>query len=167
MAHIAFMSDSPRAARSHPTILIVDDKAAVRRLIQTALRKAGFSTLEAADAQEALAMLSSHAGEIALVVTELVMPQMGGLDLANAIEMEQPGLKVLYISGYCESVAAQSIASDHPEVMLLKPFSGRQIVERVRALLEWELLDRAMEDAGNHAGVRFTDDRGPRLLRSL
>jgi DNA-binding NtrC family response regulator len=116
-------------------ILIVADKLAVRRLIRVALAKAVFPTLEARTAEQAFQILSSRPDEIALVITDLVMPRMGGLDLANEIRALRPAMKILYISGHLASIAAQSMAYTDPRVVLLKPFTGPQIVARVLQLL--------------------------------
>jgi two-component system cell cycle sensor histidine kinase/response regulator CckA len=118
-----------------PAILIVADNLTVRRMIRVALAKAVLPTLEARTAEQALQILSSHPNEIALVITDLVMPHMGGLDLANEIRVLRPDIKILYISRYFESIAAQSMAHTNPRLMLLKPFTGPQIVARVLELL--------------------------------
>jgi two-component system, cell cycle sensor histidine kinase and response regulator CckA len=121
--------------RPCPAILIVADKLAVRRLIRIALAKAVLPTLEARTAKQGLQILGSHPDEIAVVITDLEMPHMGGLDLANEIGALRPAIKILYISGYAESVAAQSMAHTNPTAVLLKPFTGTQIVARVLELL--------------------------------
>jgi two-component system cell cycle sensor histidine kinase/response regulator CckA len=120
---------------SCPAILIVADKLAVRRMIRMALAKAGLPTLAARTAEQALQILCLRPDGIALVITDLVMPRMGGLDLANEIGVLRPAIKMLYISGYLKSVVAQSMAHTNPRVVLLKPFTGPQIVARVLELL--------------------------------
>ena len=83
---------------SCPAIMIVAAKLEVRCMIRLALAKVKLPTLEATTAEQALQILSSHPDEIALVITDLVMPHMGGLDLANKIRVLQPNIKMLYIS---------------------------------------------------------------------
>ena len=120
---------------SCPAIMIVAAKLEVRCMIRIALAKVKLPTLEATTAEQALQVLSSHSDEIALVITDLVMPHVGGLDLANKIRVLRPNLKMLYISDNLKSVAAQSMAQTNPRVVLLKPFTRPQIVARVLELL--------------------------------
>jgi two-component system cell cycle sensor histidine kinase/response regulator CckA len=104
-------------------------------MIRTALANAALPTLEARTAEQALQIFSSHPDQIVLIITDLVMPRMGGLDLANEIGTLRPGIKMLYISGYFKSVVSQSMAHTNPRMVLLKPFTGPQIVARVLELL--------------------------------
>jgi CheY-like chemotaxis protein len=118
-----------------PAILVVADKLAVRRMIRVALATAVLPTLEARTAEQAFRIITSHPDDIALVITDLIMPHMSGLDLANEIRRLRPAIKILYMAGYLESIAAQSMAHADPRVVLSKPFTGPHIVARVRALL--------------------------------
>jgi CheY-like chemotaxis protein len=104
-------------------------------MIRIALANAKLPTLEARTGEQALQVFSLYPDEIDLVIMDLVMPHMGGLDLANEIRRLRPAIKILYISGYLESVAAQSITHTDPRAVLSKPFTGPQTVARVRALL--------------------------------
>jgi DNA-binding response OmpR family regulator len=118
-----------------PAIVIVEDEAPIRRLIRNALLKAGYFTLEAGDAARAEGVMRSYTGKIQLVILDIVMPGGGGLDFANQLDVEFPGILILYISGFVESVAVESISRRKPELILTKPFTGSQLVARVRDLL--------------------------------
>jgi DNA-binding response OmpR family regulator len=131
-------------SHSWPAILIVAEDLPLRRMIRIALANAGLQAFAASNAEHALQILSSHADEIGLVITDLVMSHMGGLDLANEVGTLRPAIKMLYISGYLKSVVAQSMAQTNPGAVLLKPFTGPQIVARVLELLR----DRST----NHSG---------------
>jgi CheY-like chemotaxis protein len=97
-----------RAGRQAPcpvgteTLLLVEDEAGVRELIRDFLLRCGYEVLEAGDVQRALELFGEHGARIALLITDIVMPQMNGRVLAERLRAEQPDLKVLYISGYTD-----------------------------------------------------------------
>src|SRR5262249_10350811 len=109
---------------SPPAILIVEDDPGVRRIIHVALRKAGYSTVVAAGGNEGLAAALQYAAPIPLAILPLVMPHMGGLDLANDLASPLPATKILYISGVV-SIAMDSIERRAPDILLKKPFSTK------------------------------------------
>ena len=127
------------------TILVVDDEPVVLAFAGSLLREAGYHVLQAADASQALALFRAEAGRggaVALVVTDLVMPGMGGRALGEEIERMAPGLPVLYSSGYTgDEVARRGLVAEGVE-FLAKPFSPEELLERVRAM-----LDRVARDA--------------------
>jgi signal transduction histidine kinase/CheY-like chemotaxis protein len=116
------------------TILVVEDEAAVRELGCEFLRSAGYKVLEASDGQEALEIAARVSGEIHVLLTDLVMPRMGGRELAAALKQTRPGTRVLFVSGYAEYVpeGTAQAASDHT---LLKPFSLETLTGKVREVL--------------------------------
>src|SRR4051794_18249011 len=101
-----------------PAILIVDDDKSVRRFMRRTLIDAGYVTVEAHSADQAGVVMHGYPGGLQLVILDLVMPGGGGLDFANQLESERPGTKVLYVSGYGESVAAASITGLEPKAVL-------------------------------------------------
>ena len=115
------------------TILVAEDEPAVRRLTSTALRRGGYTVLEAGSGAEALTVHAAH-GSVALLVTDVVMPKMSGLVLAAQLSVRQPGLKVLCVSGY--SVKAVTAAGAMPWPFLAKPFVLTTLLARVRELLD-------------------------------
>lgn len=120
---------------SRPTILLVEDDAHIRKLVRAALTKAGYPLLEAQDGSEALSISRSYPLDIPLAILDIMLPHLNGLDLANQLGIERPSTRILYISGLGESVAVETITRAAPMSMLPKPFSPRQLVERVGALL--------------------------------
>jgi len=122
-----------------PTILVVEDNGALRRLMTRTLADSGFLVLEAGTAPHGLAVFRAEPDSVDLAVIDMVMPGMSGLDLAAELERERPGMKILYISGYASSVAIESISRRSPERVMLKPFDVRDLVERVGRLLGPEL----------------------------
>jgi DNA-binding NtrC family response regulator len=115
------------------TILIVDDEEAVRRLASAAISKAGFRVLEAGHGVEALRIFKDNADAIHLVISDLVMPEMGGRELADAVRAVRPETKVLLISGYADSVTLDGYA------FLPKPFTTEILVRTTRELVSGRL----------------------------
>ena len=119
------------------TILIAEDERALRRLSATVLGQAGYHTLEASDGQQALDLYTVHAQKIAMVVTDVVMPRMGGIELAKRLRHLRPTLPLLFVTGYVEqSDALHESAAGTP--VLLKPFSPDALLLAVHSALQDE-----------------------------
>ena len=118
------------------TILLVEDDARVRELVWQILRQQGYSLLEARDGREAQLVAERYAGPIHLLLTDLVMPGLGGKALAGQLIQSRPGLKIIFMSGYTdETIISQDILA--PGVAFLqKPFSPTDLMHRVRAMLD-------------------------------
>ena len=93
----------PRRATGTETILVVEDEEALRKVARRTLDAAGYTVLTAADGDEALLICAQHAGEIHLLLTDVVMPRMSGRVLAQELSKARPALKVLYMSGYTDN----------------------------------------------------------------
>jgi CheY-like chemotaxis protein len=119
-----------------PIVLVVEDDATLRRLVIHMLGNGGFETLATGNAADGLSLVRERQGAFDLAIIDMVMPGMSGLDLATDLDREYPSLKILYISGYVGSVAAEVISRRTPDHVLLKPFSEQKLLERVRMLLE-------------------------------
>jgi signal transduction histidine kinase/CheY-like chemotaxis protein len=117
------------------TVLVVEDEEAVRGLTVRVLRKAGYTVLEAPDADRAIELSRGHPGTIDLLFTDVVMPGMGGRDLATALGAERPGMQILFTSGYTERDSAALGLSGSGVSFLQKPFSPARLVEVVRESL--------------------------------
>jgi two-component system cell cycle sensor histidine kinase/response regulator CckA len=111
------------------TILVVDDEAIARRFLERALSQAGYSVVLANDGEEALQLLRSTKRKVDLVVTDLVMPGMGGHAFALEVATLSPPPPVLYISAY------ESPQGEMARRFLQKPFSPEALVDAVRGLL--------------------------------
>lgn len=118
------------------TVLLAEDEPQVRRLAERALRAAGYEVLSAPDGPRALALSREVTGRIDLLVTDIVMPNMGGPELASAFLGERPGAKVLYISGYTENEVARQGLAAAGLAFLPKPFTPSELTDRVRDLLD-------------------------------
>jgi PAS domain S-box-containing protein len=118
------------------TILVVEDEAAVRAVIVRTLRGAGYSAVEAANGDEALLKLQAIGGHADLVFTDIVMPGMGGRELAAKIHETAPAMRILFASGYTEHAVVQHGDLDAGLNFLPKPFSPEVLLQRVRAALD-------------------------------
>jgi PAS domain S-box-containing protein len=123
-------------AWSNATVLLVEDDPAVRSAARRALLRAGFLLIEASDGAEALTLCPEQGGPtIDLVVTDLVMPEMGGIELAAALRARRPGIRVLYMSGYTRDALRRQSVLEPGAVFLEKPFTPQALVNAVRAAL--------------------------------
>ena len=118
------------------TILMVEDDDALRTVACRALVQCGYAVLEASNGQAALRMCASHNGKVDLVVTDMVMPEMSGAELAECIAMTFPEVKVLLMSGYTRDEAARRGIASERYSFLEKPFTPAKLAARVRELLD-------------------------------
>jgi CheY-like chemotaxis protein len=98
------------------------------------LRKLGYRLLEAADGQEALEIMAAETGRVELVVTDVVMPRLGGVELAAQVRASQEGLPVVFTTGYAEALRPSDLAPR--SALLLKPYSTDELAVEVRRLLD-------------------------------
>jgi CheY-like chemotaxis protein len=124
----------PRAAEGE-TILLVEDEQAVRRLVRDMLVRHGYRVVEAENGRQALQLFQAHQHEIALLLTDVVMPEMNGRDLARHLRACRPDLKVLYMSGYTGDAMSESAGIEPGAVFIQKPFTPRTLLRRVREAL--------------------------------
>ena len=121
------MTDAPFSA------LVVDDEEGVRRFVDRALTLAGYRTASATSGVEALALASETAFDI--LVTDLMMPEMNGDELARRLRAAKPALKVLYLTGFSDALFAEKVTLWKDEAFLEKPCSLRGLLEAVSLLL--------------------------------
>ena len=124
------------APRGSETILLADDEAPILKVARRILENAGYRVIVAADGAEALKVAAAHRGSIELLVTDMVMPHVGGRQLADKLRAERPGLRVLYLSGYTDTAAARQGLMEPGAEFLQKPFSTDSLVRRVREVLD-------------------------------
>jgi CheY-like chemotaxis protein len=116
------------------TILLVEDETTVRYLAKRLLERAGYSVIPARHGAEALDLSDRHEGSIHLVVTDVVMPEMGGVELVRQLLKKHPALKVIFMSGYSEEDAFDP--GEAPVAFLQKPFSYKELTAEVRRMLD-------------------------------
>lgn len=133
------LSEQPgkRSAKGSETILLVDDEEGVRKLLSAILKSNGYDVLEANNGSAALAAYEKNAHKIDLVVTDIVMPQMSGFELARQLGERSPALKILYISGYRDN-ALGGAGGEAPRAFLHKPFTPDILLAKVRDVLDAE-----------------------------
>jgi PAS domain S-box-containing protein len=124
------------AARGTETILLVEDEDAVRELVEELLQAVGYQVLAAARPEEALRLAKRHDGPLHLLVTDVVMPQMAGPDLARHLRGIRPDVKVLYLSGYSPGIVADRGVLEDGAMFLQKPFSAEALETKVRETLD-------------------------------
>jgi len=115
-------------------ILLVEDEPALRRLLARLLRMSGFAVIEAADGIEALQLFSSPDGVPDLLISDVVMPRMGGLELAVELRLLHPQLPVLFISGYTDNLFLESEELRHGTSFLAKPFPPQALIGKVKEI---------------------------------
>ena len=119
--------------RGTETVLLAEDEDAVRRLVQRALEIHGYSVLPARNGEEAEQIERGHLGPIHLLITDVVMPGMGGRELADTIKSRRPQLKILYMSGYTNDEVVRHGVTLARDAFLQKPFTPSGLVAMVRA----------------------------------
>ncbi|HET6616011.1 MAG TPA: PAS domain S-box protein [Dehalococcoidia bacterium] len=120
------------------TILLVEDEEVVRRSAARALRQLGYTVIEAPDGSEGLIAAQSHAGSIALVITDIAMPKMSGTQLASEIVTCQPDARVLFLSGYTDDASLRAGITTHTVDFIAKPFTPSALALKVREILDRE-----------------------------
>jgi CheY-like chemotaxis protein len=113
-------------------ILLAEDEPQVRQMTARILRHAGFTVIEAADGVEALAVLEREAGELGLLVTDVIMPNMGGAELARHAQPLDAALPVIFVSGYTAQGLSEHGALREGCELVHKPFSAELLLEKVR-----------------------------------
>ena len=125
---------APPSGSEH--ILVVEDEASVRGMIVGFLEEAGYLVVESADPGEALSILNEQGNPIDLLVTDVVMPNISGMELAQRIQAVRPDLRTLFVSGYAGQELTRRGADSVRKNLLVKPFTYEQLLRRVRAVLD-------------------------------
>lgn len=128
---------TPRPGGGTETILVAEDEPGLLSVTSRILKRAGYRVLEAADGQLALALWRQHAGAVDLLLTDLVMSGgLSGRRLAEQLQLEQPRLKVLYMSGHSDEVAGRDLGLREGVNFLQKPFASAHLLATLRACLD-------------------------------
>ncbi|MBP8137254.1 MAG: response regulator, partial [Candidatus Eisenbacteria bacterium] len=136
---VAVAPNAPEPESARPggveTILLVEDEDAIRRLARSVLETKGYRVFEAADGIAALEWSEAHTETVQLLVTDVVMPRMGGRRLAEKLSSRVPGLRVLFVSGHTEdTLLGQGVEKGVP--FLHKPFTPAELLRKVRDVLD-------------------------------
>jgi CheY-like chemotaxis protein len=123
--------------RGHETVLVAEDEESVRQFASMVLAKQGYRVLTAGNGEEALRILTNPEGErIDLLVTDMIMPRMGGRELAENVRKSRPEAKVLFMSGYTDDIAVHEGVLSREYKFLQKPFTYRALAHKVREVLD-------------------------------
>ncbi|MEW6368084.1 MAG: PAS domain S-box protein [Acidobacteriota bacterium] len=123
------------APRGSETLLIVEDEATILSIARRTFEALGYTVLTASTPTQAIRLAGEHPGIIHLLVTDVVMPEMNGRELADSLTSHRPGLKRLYISGYTADVIAQQGVLEEGMLFVQKPFTMNTLAEKVREAL--------------------------------
>ena len=118
------------------TILLAEDEPSLRRLIARVLRTQGYTVLEAADGNEALSLAQANGAKIQLLITDVIMPGLSSKMLAEWLKQVNPGVRVLFISGYINNNAVRDAMSKPGAFFLQKPFNPTDLSKKVREAIE-------------------------------
>jgi two-component system, cell cycle sensor histidine kinase and response regulator CckA len=121
--------------RGSETVLVAEDDEGVRELACQFLKVHGYQVIEAKDGADAIEVAARYAGEIHLLLSDMVMPRMNGKELAQRLKAARPGIRVAFMTGYSEYAAPDSARSAENHPILQKPFSVGSITELVRDAL--------------------------------
>ena len=120
------------------TVLLVEDEPALRVLVEEILTKGGYHVLQNEKPEAALALAASHGGAIDLVLTDVIMPNMSGRQMADALRLERPRIRVLFMSGYTDDAISHHGILEPGTHFLEKPFTADGLLRKIREVLEAE-----------------------------
>ena len=118
------------------TVLLVEDEDSVRSVARHVLWSSGYTVLEASDGQKALQLVAGHKGPIDLLLSDVVMPHVGGRQLVDHLKALRPGIKVLFMSGYTDDAVVRHGVVEANYAFLQKPFTPTILAQKVRAVLD-------------------------------
>ena len=149
--------------RGTETVLLVEDEPLVRDIAKSALSDQGYQVLEAEHGEEALVVAREHGAEIQLVLTDVVMPKMGGRELVEQLRKVRPAIRVLYMSGYTAASIDEQDVVEPGTSFLRKPFALAEMLGKVREVLD---ATRAPASGATPRGRPAAVDRGLTPLRA-
>jgi CheY-like chemotaxis protein len=130
------LSPTESAPRGSENILLVEDESTVRRLALRHLRSFGYHVIEARNGEEALRLFQKSPQSIDLVLTDVVMPSMGGPELAEHLRAVNPAIRVAYMSGFAEEVTMSEIKETQAGALIVKPFTRETLARTIRSVLD-------------------------------
>ena len=135
-AELALSQTRQPARRGSETVLLVEDEDGVRALMRQVLHKHGYNVLESRHGGEALLMCERHQAQIDLLLTDVVLEQMSGRELAERLLKVRPEMKVLYVSGYADDAIVHHGVLTEGVAFLQKPFTTESLARKVRYVLD-------------------------------
>jgi two-component system CheB/CheR fusion protein len=133
---VAQLAEGPAAMpKGSEVILLVEDEDTVRKLARIILTDCGYVVLDACNGREGLALCKTHTGPIDLLLSDVMMPELGGRELAESVLRLRPGLRVMFMSGHTQDVVIKE-GVQNGTAFLQKPFSTLELAQRVRATLD-------------------------------
>jgi DNA-binding response OmpR family regulator len=145
------------------TIVVADDDGLVRQFVSLVLTKAGFHVIQATGGEQAEELIRTNRSSVALAICDIRMPGLSGLDVAATLSHQKAAFPVLLISGVVDSIAVESILLKNPSAILTKPFTGPELVDRVRALIA---AGRSKEVRGRGPGLAVEVTKKNHTIRS-
>ena len=132
------------------TVLVVEDAESIRKMVCAMLGQAGYRCLEAGDGEEAFRLVHGAPGAVDLILTDVMMPKMGGPELARRVAHRWPDLRIMFMSGFSADPVVRSIEKSQ-SLFLAKPFTAGALLDKVRAILQapW----KGLADTNLGAGV--------------
>ncbi len=135
-AELPTASSQQAPRRGSETVLLVEDEDGVRSLMRQVLHKHGYNVLESRHGGEALLMCERHSGKIDLLLTDVVLEQMSGRELAERLLKVRPEMKVLYVSGYADDAIVHHGVLNAGAAFLQKPFTTEAFARKIRYVLD-------------------------------
>jgi PAS domain S-box-containing protein len=129
-------TDDPASTpNGNETVLLVEDDESLRPLMRRVLETHGYAVLEARHGKDAMRVATGHGGDVDLVITDVVMPEMGGRELAERLASARPSSKILFVSGYTDDVVIRQGILDKGRPFLQKPFTPQELLTKAREVL--------------------------------
>jgi len=132
--------DTLSLPRGSETVLLVEDEKGVRELAREYLEMSGYTVIEGENGHMALELAAMHAGQIHLLMTDVVMPGISGRELAERVSHIRPGIKILYMSGYTDQAVVHHGILETDAVLLQKPFTAATLASKLREILTVEVV---------------------------
>ena len=151
-APLAPVRQAGTAPRGTGTVLLVEDEAPLRVLAAESLKRLGYTVLQAGNGLEALAVCDQHVGSIDIVVTDIVMPRMGGVELVDKLKEKRGGFAVIFMSGYTEVAALENANIGSDSILLNKPFSTETLAHKIAESLQRTIGEAQKALAAGSAG---------------
>jgi two-component system cell cycle sensor histidine kinase/response regulator CckA len=130
------VQEKPKLMKGSETVLVVDDEPSIRKLLMQTMLPLGYKLLEAPSGEDAVKVSDAYPGAIDLLVTDVVMPGMNGMQLAERLRQQRPDMKMIFISGYTDNAVVQQDVIDRKLILIQKPLAPTVLATKVREVLD-------------------------------